>query len=63
MTAAKKIGGDVDIVVAGFSLESTVGKEAAAVAGVPARTPWPHRHHSLFPAVGRYAGRHRAAAA
>ena len=33
MTAAKKIGGDVDIVVAGFSLESTVGKEAAAVSG------------------------------
>jgi hypothetical protein len=33
VTAAKKIGGDVDIVVAGFSLESTVGKEAAAVAG------------------------------
>jgi hypothetical protein len=33
VTAAKKIGGDVDILVAGFSLESTVGKEAAAVSG------------------------------
>lgn len=31
--AAQKIGGDVDILIAGYKLEGTVGKEAAAISG------------------------------
>ena len=34
VTAATKIGGEVDILVAGYDLQSTVGAEASSIKGV-----------------------------